>query len=103
MKKNIFIGFKLRSRNSLYLMLAFTFLMVHQSFAQNHYCESSSAIYSNLNNEFEASVNVGNAQAGPYYDCLATQPNPSWFHFQISQGGDLEIAIQNSSNIDINL
>ncbi len=34
------------------------------------------------------------AQVGPAYTCLSTQPNPSWYYLQISNSGNLDILIQ---------
>jgi len=36
------------------------------------------------------------AEVGPDYGCMATQLNVQWFHFQITQPGDLELSITNT-------
>ncbi len=41
-----------------------------------------------------------NAEVGPDYGCLATQPYPAWFYLQIADPGDLEFLITQSSNPD---
>lgn len=33
------------------------------------------------------------AEVGPYYGCLASQPNPSWFYFRIESAGNIIIDI----------
>ena len=43
---------------------------------------------------FPATENSGSAQAGPYYGCLGTVPNPSWYYLQVSTSGNLKILIQ---------
>jgi hypothetical protein len=43
---------------------------------------------------FPASVNQGNAQTGPFYGCLGSQPNPAWYYLQIGSSGNLDILIQ---------
>lgn len=37
------------------------------------------------------------AQTGPNYGCLLTQPNPAWYYMQILNPGDLHITISQSS------
>lgn len=48
---------------------------------------------------FPASTNAGQAQPGPAYGCLGSQPNPAWFFFQIQSAGSVSIAM--SANFDI--
>ncbi|MDI9341482.1 MAG: hypothetical protein QM534_13005, partial [Sediminibacterium sp.] len=43
---------------------------------------------------FPATTNGPAAQAGPFYDCLLTQPNPAWYYIQISTAGTLSLTIQ---------
>lgn len=50
---------------------------------------------------FPASTNAADAEAGPDYDCLGTQPNPAWYYLQISQSGNLDILIQGNANQDV--
>lgn len=38
------------------------------------------------------------AHTGPYYDCVASQPNPTWFKVQIAQAGNLNLNISTDSN-----
>jgi gliding motility-associated-like protein len=50
---------------------------------------------------FPASTNAVDAEAGPDYGCLGTQPNPAWYYLQISQSGNLDILIQGNANQDV--
>lgn len=50
---------------------------------------------------FPASTNAADAEAGPDYDCLGTQPNPAWYYLQISQSGNLDILIQGNAAQDV--
>ena len=52
---------------------------------------------------FTAQSNGGTAELGNSYDCLSTQPNPSWYYFEVAQSGDLAIDITASSDIDFAL
>src|SRR5690606_12117157 len=36
----------------------------------------------------------GDAENGPYYDCLYTQPNPLWYYIKIDQDGDIIFDLQ---------
>jgi hypothetical protein len=53
-------------------------------------CSSVSLNFPNLTNT--------TAPLGNNYDCLGTQPNPSWFYMQIEQPGDLTLDIIQTSN-----
>ncbi len=39
------------------------------------------------------------AENGPDYGCMIGQINPSWFYFQIEQGGDIKLQIEQSETI----
>lgn len=41
------------------------------------------------------------AAAGPNYDCLGTQGNPSFFSLTIDQTGSIDFILDNTSNLDI--
>lgn len=41
------------------------------------------------------------APAGPNYDCLGTQGNPSFFSLTIDQTGSIDFILDNTSNLDI--
>lgn len=44
---------------------------------------------------------TGNAQVGPNYGCLATQPNPLWLLIPICSAGDLTIEMSNTGGSDL--
>lgn len=70
-------------------------------FSQNNTCENSLVFCSSNAISYAAGVNAGSAQPGPYYDCLATQPNPAWFYMQMQNNGDVTIKITSSPPRDI--
>jgi gliding motility-associated-like protein len=39
----------------------------------------------------------GNAEPGPDYGCLGSQPNPAWFFLQIGQSGNISLTIEQST------
>ncbi len=49
---------------------------------------------------FENNSGAGNAESGPNYGCLGSQPNPAWYYLQIDQDGDLTFNIVQNSAID---
>lgn len=49
---------------------------------------------------FTAASNGGTAEVGNNYDCLSTQPNPSWYYLEIAAGGNLVIDITAGSDVD---
>jgi len=49
---------------------------------------------------FENSSGAGNAESGPDYGCLVTQPNPTWYYIQIDQDGDLFFTIEQNTSVD---
>lgn len=49
---------------------------------------------------FTAASNGGTAEPGNDYDCLSTQPNPSWYYLEIDGPGNLVIDITAGSDVD---
>src|SRR5690606_2973208 len=43
---------------------------------------------------------LAEAERGPNYDCLLTQPYPAWFYLQVDEPGDLEFTILQTQNPD---
>jgi len=59
--------------------------------AQSPICATSDPFCTGDIYTFPAGVNSGTAENGPNYGCLATQPNPAWYHLKILTGGYLQI------------
>ena len=62
-----------------------------------HYVDALQ-ICANGQPQFPLTVNVGNAESGPYYGCLYTQPNPAWFFVKMDEPGDALININAQSD-----
>jgi hypothetical protein len=60
-------------------------------------CDFAEPICSGTTTTFPNMTNT-TALIGNNYDCLASQPNPSWFYFKIDQPGDLTLNIIQSTN-----
>lgn len=46
---------------------------------------------------FENTAGVGNAENGPDYGCLGSEPNPAWYFIQVDQSGDLFFRIEQNT------
>lgn len=63
-------------------------------------CNAMEPICSGSPTVFTAQADGSTAAAGPNYDCLATQPNPSWYYLEIDNPGLLSIDITAASDVD---
>jgi gliding motility-associated-like protein len=66
----------------------------------NNTCANAQPFCTGQVMNFPAGVNAGNAQPGPNYGCLFSQPNPAWFYMQILTGGPLIITMGAPQDID---
>ncbi|MBE0662596.1 MAG: T9SS type A sorting domain-containing protein [Bacteroidales bacterium] len=67
----------------------------------NDSCHKSFPFCTGTTYNFPAGVNSGTAQAGAYYDCLSTRPNPAWYHMKIGTSGNIIITMQSNPLRDI--
>ena len=73
-------------------MAGFALGGVAQGLDNTHYADALQ-ICANGHPQFPLTVNVENAESGPYYGCLYTQPNPAWFFVKMDESGDVIINI----------
>ena len=83
-----------------------TLLILIISFAWSSYgqaglCEDSEPFCTSDTYTFPAGVNTGTAQSGANYGCLATRPNPAWYHMRIATSGDIRIHMFSQPSRDI--
>lgn len=69
--------------------------------SQSSTCFESDPFCTGTNYEFPASVNAGDAEPGPDYGCLGSQPNPVWYHMRIQVPGDIIIDMYSEPLNDI--
>ena len=70
--------------------------------AQNNLCANADPFCTdNGLYEFPAGVNAGTGEAGPYYSCLGTRPNPAWYYLRILDPGDMDIYMYSTPQVDI--
>lgn len=65
-------------------------------FAQGSTCATADPFCSGSGAVFPNST-TGTAQSGPYYDCLISQPKPSWYYMQIGISGPITLTISQTS------
>jgi len=88
-----------KSITILFAFLVVTFLQ--ETYSQSSTCIDSEPFCTGTNYVFPASVNAGQAEVGPDYGCLSSQPNPVWYHLLIDDSGDLEITMFSTPEKDI--
>ncbi|PSJ71644.1 hypothetical protein C7N43_38270, partial [Sphingobacteriales bacterium UPWRP_1] len=70
-------------------------------FAQGATCAEMDPLCVESNITFAAGVNTGNAQSGPNYGCLGTQPNPAWYYMKIDEPGTINVLVTATPSTDI--
>jgi hypothetical protein len=63
-------------------------------------CNAMTPICTGTPTVFTAQASGSSAASGPNYDCLITQPNPTWFYLEIDNPGNLAIDMTAGSDID---
>jgi gliding motility-associated-like protein len=83
-------------------LTAFIFLLLSAgiSSSQNTLCANATPFCTGQTMNFPATTGLQNSQPGPNYGCLGSQPNPTWFFFQIQQGGPMVITMAATQDID---
>lgn len=71
------------------------------SFGQAAFCNDADELCPANGVSYPATTNALPAEFGNDYGCLFTQPNPAWFYIEMEVGGFIDIALSNSSNVDI--
>jgi len=62
-------------------------------------CNTANSLCSELGVPFANTHQGIQAQAGNSYGCLGTRPNPTWFYLPISRAGNINLMIQQSTDI----
>ncbi|HML85362.1 MAG TPA: hypothetical protein PKE52_09395, partial [Bacteroidales bacterium] len=60
------------------------------------FCEDAGVFCGSNQYSFPGSVNAPSAQVGAFYDCLLSQPNPTWYFMQIGNPGPISIQMSSS-------
>jgi gliding motility-associated-like protein len=84
------------------LTIAFALVAVIGVYSQaNALCEGAIPFCSDNTYNFPMNVNAADAQAGPDYGCLGSEPNPAWYYMQIDQAGNMVIDIASIQGNDV--
>lgn len=75
-------------------------LLSSAAMAQNSTCANMLPICTDAGLSFTAQSGVSNTEPSNDYDCLYSQPNPSWYYLEISTAGDIVMSLSAPSDID---
>ena len=99
------VNFNMKFQFRLLLIFTLLFAGVGKSFSQGDRCSSiqpfcaggSRLVFPNSN---AANNDLANAEPGPNYGCLTTQPYPAWYFLKVGEAGTLIFDIIQSQNPD---
>ena len=84
---------------------AFIILLIFNSLniycQSNNLCNLADPFCTGTTYNFPAGVNAGQAQTGPNYGCLYSQPNPAWYYMQVANSGNITIYMYSQPSYDI--
>ena len=85
------------------LILVLLQVMVVRSQAGGGDCSSLEPICTDVGISFTAGSGITDASItnpGNNYDCLGSEPNPTWYYLEISNSGDVQMELNAASDID---
>lgn len=85
----------------LVFVISFVLLAVNVVFSDNFECSSALPFCLDTPMTFSATTGNFSGEPGPFYACLASQPNPSWFYCKVGQSGSIEITITSNPSNDV--
>ena len=90
-------------KSRLYLLVLFlSFFVIDNAFSQGTTCDASEPFCAgNSTLTFPNTSGSGNAENGPNYGCLGSEPNPAWYFLQIDQPGNLSFNIVQNTQDDL--
>ena len=83
-----------------FLLISLMFLAFADLYSQGLVCIESDPFCTGSIYTFPAGTS-GTAEYGPYYDCLSTQPCPTWYHMLIDNPGSITIYMYSTPLEDI--
>jgi gliding motility-associated-like protein len=81
------------------ILLILTLLAPYLIYAQGADCASMDPICTDVGATFTANTGT-TSEAGNDYGCLITQPNPSWYYFEVATNGNIDMSLTAASDID---
>lgn len=76
----------LEMRKKIFLVVVLAFFVVASIFSQGSNCNNSIPFCTGTTYTFSSVTGVPNMGS---VSCLGSTPNPTWYHLQISNGGEL--------------
>ncbi len=67
---------------------------------ENSTCAGMDPICTSAGLSFTANANVTGSDPGNDYGCLGSQPNPSWYYFEVATNGNIDMSLSAGSDID---
>lgn len=68
-------------------------------FSQGATCADMDPICTDVGASFTANTGT-TSESGNDYGCLSTQPNPSWYYFEVATNGNIDMSLTAGSDID---
>ena len=81
------------------ILLILTLLVPYLIYAQGADCASMDPICTDVGATFTANTGT-TSEVGNDYGCLLTQPNPSWYYFEVATNGNIDMSLTAASDID---
>lgn len=81
------------------VLLLLTLLAPFLGMSQGTTCVDMDPICTDVGAQFTANTGT-TSEAGNDYGCLLTQPNPSWYYFEIATNGNIDMSLTANSDID---
>ncbi len=88
-------------KTKFFIITLLFFIVSLSATSQTNFCSGATFFCLDTLHSYPASTNAGNAESGPNYGCLYSQPNPRWFYFRIANSGDMTIKITPVPGADI--
>ncbi len=82
------------------LLVFFLSLFAFGANSQTDMCSGAAPFCTGTTYNFPAPVSGTEAEVGPDYGCLSSQPNPVWYHLQIASNGTIVMNIGGASALD---
>ena len=91
-----------QSKNGIYLSISNSNRSLNEYTPQGGgpICSEAAPICLGNTYEWPCGVDVPPAEAGPDYGCLASEPNPAWYYFQIENSGDIVMGMDAPNDVD---
>jgi gliding motility-associated-like protein len=76
-----------------WLSIAAFFFIAHSAFSQSNLCNGAAPFCTGTSYNFPATVTGTEAESGPDYGCLGSEPDPVWYYLQIANNGTIVMNI----------